>query len=468
MWLRRDLRLADNPALHAAIGAGYAPILVYIHAPEDDAPWQPGAATKWWLHHSLAALTGEIEKLGGRLLLRAGPTAAALDALIADTGATAVYWNRLYEPATRERDTVIKADLKSRGMDAQSFAGHLLSEPFSIKTGAGEPYRVFTPYWRNLSQRIDSSAPLSAPRELPGNAAHSLSLDALGLLPSIRWDSGFSERFTPGETGANEALEIFCESALESYANGRDLPDRHGTSRLSPHLHFGEISPRAIAHRLLAHAAPAAKLVAEPYLRELGWRDFGHHLLFHFPHLHEQPMQPAFQAFPWAEVDAGKLHAWQRGQTGIPIIDAGMRELWQTGWMHNRVRMIVASFLTKNLRYHWLHGARWFWDTLLDADLANNTQGWQWTAGCGADAAPYFRVFNPVAQGERFDPLGVYVKRFVPELKQLSAKVIHQPWSVGGVSGYPKALVDLKLTREAALAAFAQMRSGLQQPDATV
>ncbi len=459
VWLRRDLRLFDNPALHAAIRAGHAPLLVYIHAPQEDAPWQPGGAARWWLHHSLLALSSDVEERGGCLLLRRGPSKQVIDSLIAESGAVAVYWNRLYEPASRERDSAIKADLRARGIDAQSFAGHLLREPFAIKTGAGEPYRVFTPFWRNLAQRLDSNAPLAAPTSLPRISVDSESLDSWKLLPSIRWDHGFSERFSPGERGAAKSLDVFLDSAFEHYANGRDLPDRRGTSGLSPHLHFGEISPRRIVHRLTAQSTPAQRQLAEPYLRELGWRDFAHHLIYHFPHLPTDPMQRAFEAFEWAAIDAGQLRAWQQGRTGIPIVDAGMRELWQTGWMHNRVRMIVASFLTKNLRFHWLEGARWFWDTLVDADLANNTQGWQWTAGCGADAAPYFRIFNPVSQGERFDANGAYVKRFVPELAKLPAKAIHQPWVVGGVSGYPQPIVDLKSTREAALSAFALMRS---------
>jgi deoxyribodipyrimidine photo-lyase len=284
-----------------------------------------------------------------------------------------------------------------------------------------------------------------------------LPLEALGLQPRIPWDRDFYGVATPGEAGAQAALAAFLRTALRDYANARDLPAQRGTSALSAHLHFGEVSARQVADAVLA-IDPRPEGIGAAYLRELGWRDFSWQLLHHFPHTPEQPLNPAYANFPWAEVDAGKLAAWQQGRTGIPIIDAGMRQLWQSGWMHNRVRMIVASFLTKNLRYPWQLGARWFWDTLVDADLGNNTQGWQWSAGCGADAAPYFRIFNPVAQGERFDPAGDYVRRWVPELRALGPKRIHQPWTMGGVRAYPPPIVDLKQSREAALAAFQQLK----------
>ena len=460
VWFRRDLRLADNPALQAALRDGHTPVPVYVHAPDEEAPWAPGAATLWWLHHSLAALDQELRAIGSSLVLCAGDTLTELTRLVDATGARAVYWNRLYDPVMTRRDSGIKEALRLRGITAESHAGHLVAEPWEIRNGSGEPYRVFTPFWRTLQKRLPLPEPLPAPTSLPPHALTGCALADFKLLPTIRWDAGFHDHWTPGAAGAKEALEQFTGAALEAYPGGRDRPDRPGTSRLSPHLHFGEISPRQVSRRLLQGATPAQRELAEPYLRQLGWRDFGHHLLYHFPHTSEEPLQSSFAAFDWAEAEDSKLHAWQRGQTGIPIVDAGMRELWTTGWMHNRVRMIVASLLTKNLRYHWLHGARWFWDTLVDADLANNTQGWQWTAGSGADAAPYFRIFNPVTQGERFDPLGAYVKRHVPELVHLPAAHIHQPWSVGGVRGYPKPIVDLKQTREAALAAYSALRQG--------
>ncbi|MGE4072627.1 MAG: deoxyribodipyrimidine photo-lyase [Lysobacterales bacterium] len=460
VWFRRDLRIADNPALCAAVAAGHTPIPVYIHAPHEEQPWEPGAASRWWLHHSLLALDGDLKALGSSLVLRRGDTALELDRLIEQTGAGAVYWNRLYDPALVRRDASIKEGLRGRGIEAHSHAAHLIAEPWEIKNGSGEPYRVFTPFWRKLKTCLPLPEPLPAPSRLTAHEVSGVELDSLELLPRIDWDQGFYGAWSPGSEAAREQLDEFAIGALENYAQGRDRPDRPGTSRLSPALHFGEISPRQVADRLLRKASLAQRELAEPYLRELGWRDFGHHLLYHFPHTTEQPLQAGFADFPWAEVDSAQLSAWQRGRTGIPIVDAGMRQLWNTGWMHNRVRMIVASFLTKNLRYHWLHGARWFWDTLVDADLAANTQGWQWTAGSGADAAPYFRIFNPITQGERFDPLGSYVRKYVPELAHLPAEHIHQPWSVGGVRGYPKPIVDLKRSREAALAAYSELRKG--------
>ena len=460
VWFRRDLRLADNPALLAALRAGHVPLPVYVHAPDEEAPWQPGAATLWWLHHSLAALDAELRAIGSSLVLGAGESLAELTRLVDATGASAVYWNRLYDPLLTRRDSRIKEALRQRGVVVESHAAHLVAEPWEIRNGSGDPYRVFTPFWRTLQQRLPLPEPLPVPTSLPSHAVTGCPLADLRLLPTINWDQGFHPHWTPGAAGAQDALERFAQAAIEGYSGERDRPDRAGTSRLSPHLHFGEISPRQVSWRLLRNATPARRELAEPYLRQLGWRDFGHHLLYHFPHTSEAPLQSSFAAFDWAEVDDSRLRAWQRGRTGIPIVDAGMRELWTTGWMHNRVRMIVASLLTKNLRYHWLHGARWFWDTLVDADLANNTQGWQWTAGSGADAAPYFRIFNPIAQGERFDPLGAYVRQHVPELAHLSAEHIHQPWAVGGVRGYPRPIVDLKQSREAALAAYKELRQG--------
>jgi deoxyribodipyrimidine photo-lyase len=458
VWFRRDLRLGDHPALQAALRAGHTPVPVYVDAADEEAPWQPGAASQWWLHHSLAALDAQLRSMGSSLVLRRGSALAELERLIEASGAVAVYWNRLYDPALVRRDSTIKDALRQRGIHVESFGGHLIAEPWEIRNGSGEPYRVFTPFWRTLKTRLPLPEPLPAPTALPPHQVVGCELAQLDLLPRKNWDQGFHDCWTPGADGALDVLGDFVDAALEGYGHGRDRPDRRGTSRLSPYLHFGEISPRQICQRLLRGATPAQRELAEPFLRELGWRDFGHHLLYHFPHTSEQPLQATFAQFGWAEPDPDRLRAWQRGRTGIPIVDAGMRELWTTGWMHNRVRMIVASLLTKNLRYHWLHGARWFWDTLVDADLASNTQGWQWTAGSGADAAPYFRIFNPITQGERFDPLGTYVRQHVPELAHLPAEHIHQPWTVGGVRGYPKPIVDLKQSREAALAAYSALR----------
>jgi deoxyribodipyrimidine photo-lyase len=464
VWFRRDLRLEDNPALAAALSAHARVLCVYIHAPEEEDPWAPGAASRWWLHHSLAALGADLSKRGAELHIRTGPTLAALEDLIQLTGARAVYWNRLYEPALIARDMQIKQALRVRGVAAESFNAGVLIEPWEIQTGQGGPYKVFTPYWRNARARLEPGPPIPAPKRVASAHANGgIGLDALHLLPIIPWDRGFRKLWKPGARGAQAALRRFGENAVGAYKNGRDRPDHAGTSRLSPHLHFGEIGPRQIVWELLgSQATDRSRAAAEPFVRELGWREFSQQLLYHFPQTPQRDLNPQFNSFPWANDEQGMIARWQRGETGVPIVDAGMRQLWESGWMHNRVRMIVASFLTKNLRQHWLHGARWFWDTLVDADLANNTQGWQWTAGCGADAAPYFRIFNPVSQGERFDPAGDYVRHWVPELKDVRAPLIHQPWKDVDLlrkTGYPPPMVDLRESREMALAAYQTMRT---------
>ncbi len=456
VWFRRDLRLADNPALAAAVRAHDRVIPLHVHAPDEEAPWSPGAASRWWMHHSLSALDADLRGRGARLCLMAGDSLDSLRALAATVRASAVYWNRLYEPAITARDANIKARLRDDGIDARSFNAALLVEPWEIATATGSPYRMFTPFWRRARARLEPRPPLSAPPGIDdGRCAAGLSLDALDLLPRSGWDARFRESWRPGEGGANRALESFVAARLDTYADARDRPDRDGTSRLSPHLHFGEISPLQIVWALQDAARsvhPGAG--AEPFLREIGWREFSHHLLYHFPHTPQNSLNPGFDDFAWAADDEALLGCWRRGETGIPIIDAGMRELWATGWMHNRVRMLAASFLTKNLRQHWRHGARWFWDTLVDADLANNTQGWQWSAGSGADAAPYFRVFNPVTQARKFDADGAYVRRWVPELRDLPAHRIHEPWKLASAPAYPAPIVDLAGSRQRALAAW--------------
>jgi deoxyribodipyrimidine photo-lyase len=460
VWFRRDLRLADNPALERALREHARILPLYIHAPHEASPWEPGAASRWWLHHSLTALAADLRARGAPLQVRCGDSLAVLQDLVHRTGADAVYWNRLYEPSAIARDKHVKHALKEQGIAAHSSNANLLVEPWDVTTGQGGPYRVFTPYWRNVRATLQPKAAAPAPARIAGVAAvDSVDIDALRLLPRIPWDTGFHAAWQPGEAGAVEAAKTFIEDALRDYAAQRDVPASPGTSRLSPHLHFGEISPRQI-HGMLDDAtrdSARGRESAEPFLRELGWREFSHHLLYHFPQTPQENLNPHFEAFAWRDARDEELSAWQRGRTGIPIIDAGMRELWHTGWMHNRVRMLVASFLCKNLRVHWRHGARWFWDTLVDADLANNTQGWQWTAGTGADAAPYFRIFNPVTQGERFDADGAYVKRWVPELSRHAFKNIHAPWKQPDLlarSGYPEPMVDLATTRAAALQAY--------------
>lgn len=461
VWFRRDLRLADNPALELALRDHARILPLYIHAPHEESPWEPGAASRWWLHHSLASLQRDLRARGVELQLRSGSSLAVLQEVLRASGAEAVYWNRLYEPSLIARDRHIKQQLKEQGCDAHSGNASLLIEPWEISTGQGGPYRVFTPYWRTARARLEPRPPAPAPARIAASPINgATAIDSLSLLPRIAWDSGFHAAWQPGEAAAAQVLDDFCAAALRDYAGRRDFPAGGGTSRLSPHLHFGEISPRQVCWKLEELGRERGRTwreAGEPFLRELGWREFSHHLLYHFPQTPQRNLNPRFDTFEWREPDAMQLAAWQRGRTGLPIIDAGMRELWHTGWMHNRVRMLVASFLCKNLRMHWSHGARWFWDTLVDADLANNTQGWQWTAGTGADAAPYFRIFNPVTQGERFDADGAYVRRWLPELSRQAFRSVHTPWKQPDLlarSGYPEPIVDLAESRAGALATY--------------
>ena len=462
LWFRDDLRLADNPALHAA-GKHDRLLPVYIRDLPSHGGWPPGAASDWWLHHSLSALDEALNRLGSRLLLREGASLEVLAALVRETGATAVFWNRRYAPDCVAVDRAVKAGLTGMGCRVQSFNASLLFEPWEIQRGGGGPYRVFTPFWKACLARggIDPGWP--APGSLPPPpAVDGEALETLALLPAIPWADGLAATWRPGEQGAQAGLDRFLAGALGGYCDDRDIPAREGTARLSAHLHFGEISPRQIVTAVNAVKSASA----ECFVRQLGWREFAHHLLFHFPHTDSSPLNEQFAAFPWRTDYAADLKAWQQGNTGIPLVDAGMRELWRTGWMHNRVRMVVASFLTKNLLIPRQEGARWFWDPLVDADLANNSLGWQWVAGSGADAAPYFRIFNPVLQGERFDPNADYVRQWLPELSGLPLRHVHQPWKAPAAalsalpadSPYRDPIVDLRMSRLRALDAYAQMR----------
>ena len=467
VWFRNDLRLDDNPALRAALESGYTPIPVYLHAPDEAGAWRPGQASNAWRDKSLAALDTDLRKRGSRLRVFVGPSLPTLQTLIAATGAEALFWNRRYEPAHEQRDTLIKRELRGQGLRVESFNGSLLFEPWSLKTKVGTPFKIFTPFWRAALADWRLAAPWDAPPSLPASAEgpDGVALEALKLAPARHWDAGFWRHWQPGATGARMALEVFVDGALRGYQQQRDRPDRVGTSRLSPHLHFGEIAPWRIVHALQAERGEANGNDIDTAIKELGWREFAHHLLHHFPHTPDLNFNPRFNDFDWARVSPRSLAAWQQGRTGVPIVDAGMRELWATGWMHNRVRMIVGSYLTKHLRYHWQHGAHWFWDTLVDADLASNTMGWQWVAGTGADAAPYFRVFNPVTQSEKFDPDGRYIARWVPELAGLPVPLRFAPWrdpeALRRVApDYPpQPLVDLAAGREAALAAYRRQRA---------
>jgi deoxyribodipyrimidine photo-lyase len=464
VWFRSDLRLADNPALAAAIATGLPLIPVFIWAPEEEAPWPPGSASQWWLHQSLTRLQNDLKKLGSTLIIRRGPTADTLFSIAAESNAQSVFWNRRYEPAIIARDSDLKVRIQEKGIIAESFNGSLLFEPWTIRNSAGKPFQVFTSFYKACLASTPPSEPIEAPSQLMSLKTYSksVSVDELALEPKIDWAGGIREGWNPGEEGAIAMLNAFARESLRPYADERNRPDHVGTSRLSPHLHFGEISPRQIWHTL------SSLPKSDTYLRQLIWREFAFYLLYHYPSTPAHSFRPEFNHFPWY-FDAKKLKAWTRGLTGYPLVDAGMRQLWHTGWMHNRVRMVTASFLVKHLLIAWQEGAAWFWDTLVDADLANNTMGWQWVAGCGCDPAPYFRIFNPVLQGEKFDPEGNYVRRWIPELVGMSAKYIHSPWaaplsvlSEAGVKlgkTYPLPIVDHAKARAEALAAFAELRS---------
>jgi len=471
VWLRQDLRIADNPALAAAVASKRPVVLLYVLDDETAGKWRLGGASRWWLHHSLEALQRDIRAKGGALVLRRGRADEVLPELVRETGAGAVFWNRCYEPYAIARDKTLKQTLTAQGIEAESFNGALMFEPWAVKTKSGEPFKVFTPFWRACLQ-AEMRALAPAPKKIKtwDGALVSDALDDWSLLPTQpNWAAGFESRWTPGEAGALTALGVFIEERLRDYAEGRDLLGEDGTSRLSPHLHFGEISPVQIRRSVEVAVMhdPALQRGADKFYAELGWRDFSANLLFHWPTLPEANWRAQFDAFEWRDDDAA-FAAWTKGQTGYPVVDAGMRELWATGYMHNRARMIVASFLIKHLLIDWRRGEEWFWDTLVDADLANNAASWQWVAGSGADASPYFRIFNPVTQGERYDADGAYVRRWVPELAKLEDGVIHQPWTASaealaraGVTlgkSYPEPMVDHASARARALERFAALR----------
>lgn len=461
VWFRHNLRLADNPALAAAVEAGRPVVPVFILDEETDGLRRRGAASRWWLHHSLQSLDASLRSIGSRLVLRRGPAEGVLERLASECDADAVFWGRAYDRATRERDARIKQAFKAREVRAQSANASLLFEPWEVKTGAGGFYKVFTSFWRACRALPNPAAPLPAPRAFaaPETWPASDTLADWKLLPTRPdWAGGLRGRWTPGEAAAIARLGEFIDEDLAGYAQARDLPARPGTSRLSPHLAFGEIGPRQI-WRAVTTSAPTA--AAQKFLAELGWREFAHHLLFHADDLAQCNFRTEFDRMAWRD-DGPGLEAWRRGRTGFPIVDAGMRELWATGWMHNRVRMIVASFLIKDLLIGWRAGECWFWDTLVDADPANNPMNWQWVAGSGADAAPFFRIFNPVLQGEKFDPAGDYVRRWLPELAGLPSKIIHRPWEADPPPPpdlYPAPILDHGAARQRALKAFRALKA---------
>jgi len=471
LWFRKDLRLDDNHALQAAAASGRPVFPIYIREPEAKGCGPLGAAQRWWLHHSLAALDKSLHSLGSKLVLRTGDALSVIERLLEETGAEAIVWNRRYDPAGMAVDVDVKKTLRDAGMKANSFAGQLLHEPSRVRTGTGNPYKTYTPFWRALEQFGEPPFPIDAPAKLcaPGHWPLSDSLGSWSLLPTKpNWASNFPDMWVPGEAAARGKLGDFIETALDSYAVERDFPDKPATSMLSPHLALGEISPARIWHatRGLPKNIPTDNIVR--FRKEVTWREFCYHQLFHFPNLNSANWNDRYDDFPWRS-DAQLFDSWRRGQTGYPIVDAGMRQLWRHGWMHNRVRMIVASFLIKDLLIDWREGEAWFRDTLVDADPAANAANWQWVAGSGADASPFFRIFNPVLQGEKFDSDGGYIRTFVPELADLDGKYIHRPFEApddvlrrAGVTlgqHYPRPIVDHALARRRALDALASLKN---------
>lgn len=462
VWFRQDLRLADNPAFFQACTSHDTVIPVYIL----DENSVLGEAQAWWLHHSLKALNDSLNtQLGLTLILRKGDSLAIILDLVKTIGVDGVYWNRCYEPKNIQRDRKIKATLQESGFDVFSFNGSLFNEPWTIHNKTGDYFKVFTPYWKTCRKVL--SAP---PEQLMANNVCSVEvnsdqLEQWKLLPSRDWASQFPDFWTPGEQGAQKRLSEFIAHRLNGYKTNRDFLEKQATSHLSPHLHFGEISPWSVLRAVeSAKLQPFCDLAgAEHFLSELGWREFSYYLLYHVPSLVGQNVKKEFDSFPWHN-DESLLKRWQKGMTGYPIVDAGMRELWASGYMHNRVRMITASFLTKGLFIDWRLGADWFLDTLVDADLANNSASWQWVVGCGADAAPYFRIFNPVLQSQKFDPHGVYIRRWVPELACLNNVAIHAPWESENAAfiyrtiNYPKPVINHSESRTKALTYYSQLK----------
>lgn len=466
LWFRNDLRLSDNSALAAALEKGDSIVPVFIWAPEEYGDWAPGAASKWWLHHALKSLQADLDRHGAKLILRSGKSIEVLRDLVKETSAKRVFWNRRYEKPLREVDAQIKRKLRDDGIEVESFKSNLLNEPHTVATGSGNPYKVYTPYWKKVKGRKLEEPVKCDFRKLkiPDSWPQTEALGRFGLIPKNKWYKKLESKWDISEAGAHSRLSEFLKNAVDDYDTERDRPDHEGTSSMSPYLSWGLIGPRQIMAALRENCN-LQKSGPQVYSKEIYWREFGYNVLYHFPNTPNEPLNTAYKNFPW-ERDQKTLRKWQKGQTGYPIVDAGMRQLWQTGWMHNRVRMIVSSLLVKHLLQDWNSGARWFWDTLVDADLASNTLGWQWSGGCGADAAPYFRVFNPITQGKKFDPEGDYVRRFVPELRNLPTEYIHEPWEASkserqsaGADDYPDPIIEHKKGRDRALAALDKFKS---------
>jgi len=471
LWFRNDLRIQDNRALDWAVRNSECVLPIFLFHEYTDSL---GGASKWWLHHALGSLAQSLHDLHSRICFYKGEPLSVIESLVDQYRITSVVWNREYEASTIQRDTAIKAYLEKRGLIVHTFPGNVLKEPWGETKKDGTPYKVFTPFWKNLKPILEVPKPIAAPSKVPALPVplfeeNIIALDEARLLPLIPWDGGLYT-FWPevSEHGAHQQLKrLIGNDKHLHYEEQRNFPAVEGTTLLSPYLKWGQIA----SQRLWWELELANSELVEPLLRQLGWRDFANALLFHFPHTVNQPLNKSFEEFAWLDAEDVQSHlkAWQHGRTGYPIVDAGMRQLWATGWMHNRVRMIVGSFLVKHLLIHWQQGAAWFWDTLVDADLANNTMGWQWIAGCGADAAPYFRIFNPMTQGERFDLKGDYVRKWVPELKSMPIKYIHRPWeapeSVLGTAGvslgreYPRPVISHEEGRIRALRTYEMLRA---------
>jgi deoxyribodipyrimidine photo-lyase len=467
VWLQRDLRLADNPALHAATRSSEQVIPVFIWSPGDYGAWTPGRASQWYLSGSLSALDSDLRNRGSRIILREGPAREALHRLVQETGADAVYWNDRPDPQLLARDDLLAGMLAADGISVMRFPGFLLHDPDTIRTSAGRYYGVFSPFWKRLQGETGYLEVLPVPRLdhlSPHRWPEGLAVEAVFPAHSL---PDLSNSWTPGEKAASERLEMFCDEGIYTYHKDRDRPDLDGTSLMSMCLTVGEVSVASVWNAALAAARRYDAQGPDAYRRELAWREFSYHLLYHRPETVTDPLNDTFSSFPWLS-DDDMIDRWKRGMTGYPLVDAGMRQLATTGWIHNRVRMVVASFLTKHLLIPWQEGSRIFWDGLVDADLANNTMGWQWTAGCGADAQPYFRIFNPILQGKKFDPAGTYIRRYVPELAMLSDRWIHSPWeatraeleAAGIMPGetYPLPVVEHGKARDRALTAYQSVR----------
>lgn len=468
-WFRHNLRLKDNPALAYAVQQKRPIVFVFI---DDDINLRPyGGASRWWLNKSLPLLNRSLAEIGSQLFTFQGDSTEILLKLVEISGATQIIAQRQFEPDARTLESKIIKSCEKLGCEVSLFDGYLLADPDTVKSKTGTPYKVFTPFWKECSQRLHISKPIPAPKKIVTDSALENKIAKLKPFKAVKFSDpiGWSEKlenyWNPGEESAHEHLQNFLSSAIGNYAEGRDVPSSESTSKLSPYLHFGEISPNTVLYEVNRRKNEKDSDHAKSFKSEVGWREFNHHLLWHWPNLAKQPFQPKFKAFPWRK-KTNKVKQWEKGLTGIPIVDAGMRELWETGWMHNRVRMIVASLLVKNMMFDWKLGEKWFWDTLVDANMANNGGGWQWVAGCGADAAPYFRIFNPVTQAERFDKQARYIKHWVPELANLPDKIALAPWqsSVEVLRSYqftlgkdyPEPIVDLKKSRQEALAALEQ------------